>query len=202
MSTLVHVTAHAWKHCHQRNASVCPVTRVQTACRLWAVKPVLVKMMARVSVTQHNAIVAHVKLGTQGRSATSLLASVPARHANTVAPASQAGKTASLAHAQRESRDSRVSRTPDPVRLTRVRTTPTVRISAAITSVTALLGYPERTARKATTATANHAKTAVHAKRKMTVTRFASVSRVTRVTIVLKTWMSVLALLAKTVVSV
>lgn len=120
--------------------------------------------MARVMITQQTAIVAYVGQDTQEHSVISLWASVQARLAEMVVPASQEGKALSLAHVQRESRDVLVSRTLGLARPIRARSTPTVRIWVATTSATALLGYLVRTAMKATTVTVSHARTVAHAR--------------------------------------
>lgn len=127
-------------------------------------KLTLVRMMARVMITQQTAIDAHVGQDTQEHSVMSSWASVQARLAETVVPASQEGKALLLAHVQRESRDVLVSRTLDLARPIRARSTPIVRISVVTTSATALLGYPVRTAMKATTVTVSHARTVAHAR--------------------------------------
>jgi len=128
------------------------------------VKLTLVRMMARVMITQQTAIVAYVGQDTQEHSVISLWASVQARLAEMVVPASQEGKALSLAHVQRESRDVLVSRTLGLARPIRARSTPTVRIWVVTTSATALLGYLVRTAMKATTVTVSHARTVAHAR--------------------------------------
>ena len=109
---------------------------------------------------------------------------------------------ASLAHAQRESRETPATKTPGPARPTLALTAPTAQIWTMITYVNVVLAFPERTVTKDITAIVHLARTEVHVKRRLTVQPSVSASRVTRVQTALKTWMNVPALLVKTEVYV
>lgn len=125
-----------------------------------------------------------------------------ALHAKTAEPAFQVEMVALLAHAQRDSRETRASKTPGPAHPTRVQTTRIVQIRAMITGVTVALDFPERIATKDIIAIAGRARTEVHVKRRRTAPPSVSVLQVTRVPTVPKTWTSAPAHLVKTEVCV
>lgn len=130
--------------------------------------------------------------------ATTATASAQVHRAKTAEPAFQMETVTSLAHVQRESKETSASKTPGPAHPTRVQTTPTAQIWTMITYVTAELAFPERIVTKDIIAIVHLARTEVRVEIRMMGRQSASVFQATRVPIVLKTWTNVRAPLART----